>query len=159
MTSEITIIRETIQTLLSKLGCSAALDHIEYPENVYFSIHTKDGGLLIGESGERLQALNHIIHKIAERQTVALAPGRTGGQAVPKFFVDVNDYQKQRIEELKDAARLSAQRVRYFKKEVAMQPMSAYERRAVHSTLAEYPDIATKSEGEGRARRVIIKPL
>lgn len=77
----------------------------------------------------------------------------------PKFFVDVNDYQKQKTEELKDAARLSAQRVRYFKKEVAMAPMSAYERRIVHATLAEYPDIATKSEGEGGARRVIIRPL
>src|SRR3989344_4018173 len=149
MTPEIVKIRETIQTLLAKLGSAASVDYIEYPENVYFSIHTNDGAFLIGESGERLRALNHVVHKIAERQN----------PDIPKFFVDVNDYQKQKTEELKDQARLSAQRVRYFKKEVAMPPTSAYERRIIHATLAEYPDIVTKSEGEGMSRRVIIRPL
>ena len=149
MAPETVKIQEVIQTLLHKLGLSASIDPIEYSDNVYFALHTKDSGLLIGEAGERLRALNHIIHKIAEREVVG----------APKFFVDVNDYQKQKIEEVKDTARLSAQRVRYFKKEVALQPMSAYERRVVHATLAEYPDITTKSEGENEKRRVVIRPF
>ncbi|MCH7882806.1 hypothetical protein IIA95_00065 [Patescibacteria group bacterium] len=152
MEKEIKKIQEMIQTLIEKLGCSGSVDFIEYPENVYFSIHTKDGGLLIGENGERLRALNHIIRRITEYTL-------KDQSEVPKFFVDVNDYQKQKIEEVKDLARLSAQRVRYFKKEVAMQPMSAYERRVVHATLTEYPDIATQSTGEGAERKVVIKPL
>ncbi|MBI1957260.1 MAG: hypothetical protein HYS44_02280 [Candidatus Niyogibacteria bacterium] len=149
MKPEIEKIRTTLQTLLERLGFSVPVDHIEYPDTVYFSIHTKDSGLLIGEAGERLRALNHVVHKMIERDM----------PDAPKFFIDVNDYQKQKTEELKDTARLSAQRVRYFKKEVAMPPMSAYERRIVHATLAEYPDITTKSEGEGGARRVFIRPL
>lgn len=144
-------IQETIQGLLEKLGCSGSVNFIEYPENLFFNIQTRDGGLLIGEDGERLRALNHIVHKMAEHNF--------GGKELPRFFVDVNDYQKQKIEELKDLARLSAQRVRYFKKEVEMQPMSAYERRIIHATLTEYPDIVTQSTGEGEERRVVIKPL
>ena len=149
MAPETIKIQELVQALLHKLGLSASVDPIEYPDNVYFSVRTKDSGLLIGEAGERLRALNHIIHKIAEREVAG----------APKFFVDVNDYQKQKMEELKDSARLSAQRVRYFKKEVALQPMSAYERRIVHAALAEYPDITTKSEGENEKRHVVIRPL
>lgn len=151
MELEIKKIQETIQTLIEKLGCSASVDFIEYPENVYFSIHTKDGGLLIGENGERLRALNHIIRRITEHTL--------GNKDTPKFFVDINDYQKERTEGLKDLARLSAQRVRYFKKEVSLEAMSAYERRIIHATLTEYPDIATESLGEGDERHIVIKPL
>ena len=145
-------IQTLIENLLEKMGCSASVDFIEYPENLFFSVHSKDGKILIGEGGERLRALNHVIHKMTEREALA-------GAEDLKFFIDVNDYQKQKIEELKDLARLSAQRVRYFKKEVEMRPMNAYERRIIHATLTEYPDIVTQSSGEGEERRVVIKPL
>ena len=145
-------VQTLIQDLLEKMGCLSTVDFTEYPENIFFNIHTRDGGVLIGESGERLKALNHIVRKMAEREFTAESVDL-------KFSVDVNDYQKQKIEELKDLARLSAQRVRYFKKEVEMRPMSSYERRIVHATLTEYPDISTQSTGEGMERRVVIKPL
>ena len=48
---------------------------------------------------------------------------------------------------------------RYFKKEVEMHPMNAYERRVIHAALTEYPDITTESVGEEPQRRVVIKPL
>ncbi|MEK7567060.1 MAG: R3H domain-containing nucleic acid-binding protein [Patescibacteria group bacterium] len=145
-------IQTLIQNLLKKMSCSGSVDFIEYPENLFFSIRANDGNILIGEDGERLRALNHIVHKIVERESYS-----TGEDF--KFFIDVNDYQKQKIEELKDLARLSAQRVRYFKKEVEMRPMNAYERRIIHATLTEYPDISTQSTGTGIERRVVIKPL
>ena len=72
-------------------------------------------------------------------------------------MIDVNDYQRRRFDELKDKARMGAQRVRYFKKEVTLEPMSAFERRIVHLALQEYPDIVTESIGEGAERRVVIQ--
>ncbi|MBI2507289.1 MAG: hypothetical protein HYW09_01605 [Candidatus Niyogibacteria bacterium] len=145
-------IQNLIQNILERMGCSGSVDFIEYPENLFFNIHTKDSGILIGEAGERLKAFNHVVHKIIERESAPEIKDL-------RFLIDINDYQKQKIEELKDLARLSAQRVRYFKKEVEMRPMSAYERRIIHSTLTEYPDIVTQSSGEGLERRVVIKPL
>ena len=75
------------------------------------------------------------------------------------FLLDVNDYQMKRIEELRNVARMSAQRVIFFKKELEMEPMSAYDRRIIHSVLGSYPDIKTESVGDGFDRRVVIKPI
>ena len=81
------------------------------------------------------------------------------GDAASKFLIDINDFQKKHTEEIKDTARMHAQRVRYFKKEIEMPAMNAYERRLVHTILQEYPDIATESRGEGFERRVVVKPV
>ena len=47
----------------------------------------------------------------------------------------------------------------FFKKEIEMEPMTAYDRRIVHSVLGECLDIKTESVGNGLERRVVIKPI
>ncbi len=142
-------ISDTIHTILDYLGVVYAIESQEGSEGVWFVIKTDDSALLIGEGGKNLAALNHVVRRIAERQITD----------IPHFLIDINDYHKKRIEEIKDMARLHAQRVRYFKKDIELRPMTAYERRIVHSALQEYPDIKTESVGEGRERRVVIKPF
>ncbi|HEY4477165.1 MAG TPA: R3H domain-containing nucleic acid-binding protein, partial [Candidatus Paceibacterota bacterium] len=119
-------------------------------DSIIYSIRTNDAALLIGEDGQNLLALNHLLRRVIERKI-------EGVEA--KFLIDVNDYRRRRFDELKDQARMSAQRVRYFKKEVTLEPMNAFERRIVHLALQEYPDISTESTGEGSSRRVVIRPL
>jgi spoIIIJ-associated protein len=143
-------IKEIIETLLSRLGVEGRVDILETVENLRFTIRTQEAGLLIGENGQNLIALNHIAKRITEK---------TLGNIDTPFSLDVNDYQKQKAEEIKDLARMSAQRVRFFKKEVSLRPMSSYERRIVHSVLTEYPDIITESMGDEPERRVVIKPF
>lgn len=118
-----------------------------------FIIKTKEAGLLIGEGGQNLFALSHILKRLAESEFKKRELERI------QFLLDVNGYQLKRIEELKNTARINAQRVRYFKKEISLEPMNAYERRIIHSFLTEYPDIITKSTGEDPNRRVVIKPF
>ena len=134
------------------MGASGSIDVVEYPDSVQFTVRTNDAGALIGQNGANLKALNHIVHRITEKFFTDL-------ESAPRFLIDVNDYQKQRTDALNELARMSAQRVRYFKKEVEMHPMTAYERHVIHSALTEYPDITTESVGEGLMRRVVIKPL
>jgi len=150
MTNQQEQVQNTLQTLLSKMGCSGEVDVIEYHDGVQFTIKTRDGGLLIGENGQNLIALNHLVRKITDRLFKKEEQFR--------FSIDVNDYQRQRHESLRDLARMSAQRVRYFKKEVVMDPMTSYDRRIIHSALTEYPDIITESTGEEPGRRIVIKP-
>lgn len=133
------------------MGIDATVDDVLHSEEVQFAVRVRDGGMLIGNKGAGLAALNHVIKKIVKSGSLA------EGEDV-RFFLDVNDYQRQKNESLKDLAKIHAQRVRYFKKAVVMQPMSAYDRRVVHSALTEYPDIITESMGEGEERRVVIKP-
>ncbi len=143
-------IKTIIQEILSKMGILGDVGVYETTENTQFQIKIHEAGLLIGDRGENLIALNHLVKRIAETKI---------GKTEMPFSVDVNDYQKQKAEEIKDLARLSAQRVRYFKKEIQLKPMSSYERRIVHAILTEYPDIMTQSIGEEPNRKVIIKPF
>lgn len=132
------------------MNIQAAVRRLDFFDAPYFQIETQDSSLLIGEGGQHLYALQTIVRRVAEQ--------KNGGPCQP-FLVDVGDYQRQRIEEIKERARMGAQRVRYFKKEVVMQPMNSYERRIIHVALVEDPDVSTESVGEGENRRVVIKPV
>lgn len=145
---------EAIKTILEKMGVPCSLEFQEGGEDSWFLIKSADAPLLIGEGGKHLAALSFLVKRIFEQKFPSPA-----GEGALQFLIDINDYNKKRIEEIKDTARLHAQRVRYFKKEVEMKPMNAYDRRIVHSVLQEYPDIATESTGQGPERRVVIKPL
>ncbi len=126
---------------------------METTEGIRFLIKTYEGALLIGENGQNLLALNHIVKKIADKIL-----GEEKKEEKIVFSLDVNDYQAKKIEDLKNLARLNAQRVRYFKKEIIMNPMTSFERRVIHAVLTELPDITTESTGEEPNRRVVIKP-
>ncbi|OGF68965.1 hypothetical protein A3H65_00180 [Candidatus Giovannonibacteria bacterium RIFCSPLOWO2_02_FULL_45_14] len=143
-------IKEIVEEVLTKIGIFGDVSIFETADNTQFQIRTQEAGLLIGEGGENLIALNHLVKRLAEAKL---------GKIPAPFSVDVNDYQKQKAEEIKDLARLSAQRVRYFKKEIQLRPMSSYERRIVHAILTEYPDIITQSVGDEPNRKVVIKPF
>ena len=143
-------IKEIIKTLLEKIGVEGDVDARETTDSLQFTIKTNQAGLLIGEEGQNLIALNHVLKRITEKQI---------GKTELPFSLDVNDYQKQKAEEIKDLARMSAQRVRFFKKPIMLRPMTSYERRIVHAVLTEYPDIVTESSGEEPNRSVTIKPF
>ena len=147
---QVEFIENTIKEILDRLNFFYELEFQEGGEGSWFLIKTDDAPFLIGEKGQNLSALNYLVKKISEKKF---------STNFPQFSIDVNDYHKKKIEEIKDLARMQAQRVRYFKKEVEMRPMNSYDRRIVHALLQEYPDISTESRGEGLERRVVIKPL
>ncbi|MEK7122049.1 MAG: R3H domain-containing nucleic acid-binding protein [Patescibacteria group bacterium] len=143
-------VKEIIKILIGKMGVVAEVEENFSLAGIRFSVKTENAGLLIGNNGANLAALNHLAKKIAKKDIVE--------DDFPQFFLDVNDYLKQKNESLEDLAKMNAQKARYFKKEILMPPMNAYERRVVHSILTEYPDIVTESIGEEPNRRVVIKP-
>ena len=144
----LTAVPERIIKLVGKMGIEVKIEEGVIGDTTTFTIRTREGGLLIGEEGQSLMALNYILRKTLEKELK---------EKTPKFLVDVNDYHRKRFEELRDQARMGAQRVRYFKKEFELPPMTSFERRVIHVTLQEYPDIKTESVGLGRDRRVVIK--
>jgi hypothetical protein len=58
---------------------------------------------------------------------------------------------------VKAVAHMMAERAKFFKTNIEMDPMSAYERRIIHSFLQNVPEVTTESKGEGADRRVVIK--
>lgn len=147
------MVKSLLEEVLSKLTIEGQVDFCQDDNCPRFVIKTEEAGILIGEGGQHLVALSHIVKKITE------AKFKNEGLEKFVFLLDVNDYQVKKIEELKNIARINAQRARFFKKEVEMEPMNSYDRRIIHSVLSEYFDIKTESVGEGADRRVVIKPV
>lgn len=141
---------DTIKNLFSKMGVLCSVEKEDVGEEVWFSVSTNDNTLNFGDVSKNISAINSVLRRIFEKQF---------GEDSPRFLIDINGTQKKHIEEIKDTARMHAQRVRYFKKEIEMPPMNSYERRLVHTVLQEYPDIKTESIGEGFDRKVVVKPV
>ncbi len=75
------------------------------------------------------------------------------------YFVDVNNYRKERERLILELAKAAAQKAITIKGEVRLPAMNAYERRLVHMELSMRPDVKTESIGEGHDRGVVVKPL
>lgn len=144
------IILDRINQTLEKMGIRAEVEERTVAEISlpYLNIVTDEERLLIGQAARNLWALEHLLRRLLERE----APDAGG------FFLDINGYRLRQLDELKSEAKQMARKVRLYRTELALKPMSPFERRMVHIALAEYPDITTASIGEGEARRVVIKP-
>ena len=135
----------------------------------WFSVETKTPYLFLNRDGEALVALNHLARRIVEAKTPS--PFRhsplAGGEnpALPRegfweghsIMIDINGYQKKKIENIKNIVHMMAERARYFKSNIEIDPMSSYERRIVHEFLSDATDLQTESQGVGHSRRVVIK--
>lgn len=145
-------IKKLIENTLGLLTVQfETIEVIEDDIHPIFMIKTDDSGVLIGNNGENLRALNHIIKKIVHSNS------KTDDNMHIQFIVDVNGYNRRRMKEIKDQTAILAERARLFKSSVEMSPMNAYERMIVHSLLSDDNEIQTQSEGEGRFRRVVLK--
>ncbi|OHA09158.1 MAG: hypothetical protein A3B37_01290 [Candidatus Sungbacteria bacterium RIFCSPLOWO2_01_FULL_59_16] len=140
-------IRETV----GRMGVRADVEERSLPDLSipYVNIVTDEARLLIGARAQNLLALEYLVKRLIERR---------GPEGAERFFLDVNGYRLHHLEELKAEVKQMARKVRLYRTELALKPMSPFERRIVHIALAEYPDIMTESTGEGASRRVVIKP-
>lgn len=104
-------------------------------------------GYLIGQNGDNLRALQHIVNMALRRN----------GHEDMMVTVDVAGYKQQRNERLSSSVKKTAEEVKETGESQAMKPMSAYDRRVVHKALGEVEGVETESQGEGRDRHIIIK--
>ena len=143
-------IKKIIEDIFTHTNCT--ISKCEFSDEngmLWCMIDTPDSRFMIGRDGETLRSLNHIVRKMIEKSS--------SEEEVAKVFIDVNGYQKKRFDSLKTIAHMMAERARYFKSNIEVDPMPAYERRIVHMFLEGSPDIKTESEGYGPNRRVVIK--
>jgi len=106
----------------------------------------RDAELLQSQTGELLEALQHLVNQIFGRN---LENGE-------RLVCDVRGFRATREAELQAMANLAANRVRETGIAFTFEPMNANERRIIHLTLAESPDLFTESVGEGADRKLRI---
>ena len=147
---------EVIGTLLDKMGVEASVETaLSEPDDltgrrvIVVNITGNDLGLLIGPRGETMDSLQHLArlmvgHKIRQRAN---------------FVVDIEGYRERRELALSRLAQRMGKKAVERGRPVTLEPMPAYERRVIHMTLREDPQVRTESTGEGNRRRVRIYPL
>lgn len=142
------IVKQVLRELLDHMGISAEQETEVSEETVIFNLKTPDSGILIGQHGANLGALQYLARILVHKRMPESA----------HFIVDVEGYKKSREEFLRELARQAAARVRETKENLLLKPMAAYERRVVHAEISKLPDIVTESIGEEPERRILIKP-
>jgi len=124
----------------------------EASNTFWCAVDTNDSRFLIGRSGENLQAINHLIRRIVSK----ILTGNVDEKPTYNILVDVNGYQRKRVDNLKATAHMLAERARFFKSNIEAEPMSSFERRIMHEHLSQEKDVETQSTGEGMNRRIVI---
>ena len=145
-------IKKIIEEMLNKLTVNFESITIcdDGNANFRFAVKSSDSGILIGNDGNNIKALNYLVKQIVKG-------GKDEDIKNINFFIDVNDYQTKNIEKIKNKALEMAEKAVFFKRDVEMDPMSSFERMIVHSVLADQENIETESTGVGAFRKVCIK--
>lgn len=147
-TSLLEEVRPLAQKLLDLLEVKATFKIGQEEGFINIDLETENPGVLIGYHGDTLSAFQLILSMMVYRVT----------NEWPKIVVNIGDYRQRRQEALERMAASACQKVKFSGKEYELPVMSAAERRIIHITLANDPEIETESVGEGRERRVVIKP-
>ena len=154
-----------IYNIMDKVDINKAKENInsfleeflkEVSESISYKVETKDNTLkvmikggdstrLIGYRGEALNALQTIISKIANK-----------GQENIKVILDIGNYKDTRKKTLENLAKKLEKTVIKTQKCITLEPMTAYERKIIHSVLQTSEFVKTYSIGENDKRRVVI---
>lgn len=142
---------ENVNNFLDKLLPTLSDEELKYEtkiNNEYIEVEIKGDKIshLIGYRGEVLNSLQVILSSIA---------GKNISEKI-KVSVDISGYKEKREKILISFAEKEAKRVLKTRKSIALEPMSAYERKIIHTALQNHPKVATKSVGEGNKRKIII---
>jgi spoIIIJ-associated protein len=152
------VAKEIVRELLAHMGIEAdvlAVDNpstmpldAEDPPTIFIDVLGHDLGMLIGRRGDHLSQLQYLVNLIANRRL----------DNWTRIVIDVEGYRTRREESLVGLAERVGRQVARSRRPIMLEPMPPNERRIVHLTLRENPDVATESSGEGNMRRVTVYP-
>lgn len=147
--------KEKVKTIVEEF-----LNYLQFSDDVKVNINeevyilnidldTSNAKDLIGREGRTLASLQHLLRKVISKK-------------IDKDILielDVNDYKKEKKEQLRDIAQDFADEAVRTKKEKIISNMSPFSRRIIHLELEDRNDVSTESVGEGEDRKLVIKPL
>jgi len=136
--------------VLDRMGISADIDVKEEDDRIVLEIQTGDPELIIGRKGQVVDALQHLVGKVAF--------GARGGEKGKPFIVDAGGYREKHIGKLQALAARMAEKALSTKSIVELSPMTPHDRRIVHMAIAEIDGVSSRSEGEGDDRHLLVVP-
>ncbi|NLI70247.1 MAG: protein jag [Firmicutes bacterium] len=140
---------DVVSTVLSSMGLKGQVHVEQTEENIWIDVSGEKMGILIGRRGQTLNSLQYLVNIIVRRQYENFS-GRV--------IVDAENYREERERSLIQLAQNVAYRAEKQHQAITLEPMNPQERRIIHISLKENPNINTYSTGEEPYRRVVISP-
>ena len=138
--------KQYLEDIISFFGVNVTVEAGRNDDYIELSVPSSEANsILIGRGAETLRSLQHLVSSMLRNQDAALY----------RVNVDVADYRRQRADKLARQAREWIDEVRTTGNSKVVS-LNAADRRIVHGVAAEYADVRTVSEGEGRDRKLII---
>lgn len=136
-----------VKEIISKMGYEAEVEVMFREERkIGLKMKSESSSILIGRKGKNLDALQLLANVYA---------GHLGHEEI-RVILDTENYRVRREENLVHLAYNTADKVRSTKHSILLEPMNPFERRLIHTTLNDFSDIETKSEGEGLYKQVRV---
>ncbi len=139
-------IRRLVETTVAAIGVGAHVDVHETADELYVTCSGGDLGLLIGKHGHTIDALQYVANA---------AVFRSGDRK--SVTIDAAGYRDRRRATLESIALRAAEQAARGDT-VALEPMTAVERKVVHERLKDVEGVQTTSEGTEPNRHVVVLP-
>ena len=136
-----------LKDITEKMGLNLGFSVKAGDDVVYIEMDGKDSGTIIGKRGQTLDSIQYLTSLVINKDR----------DKYIKVVIDAENYRAKRQKTLEQLANRLAAKVVKTKKYVRLEPMNPYERKIIHATLQQNPDVSTRSEGEEPYRRVVIE--
>jgi spoIIIJ-associated protein len=135
-----------LKGLFLTIGVDVSIETYEEVDKLYVEIISDSAGLIIGKRGKTLESLQLLTNIVVNKDK----------ENWKKVVLDIENYRDKREATLRELALKVAKKVKKTNKSQMLEPMNPFERRIIHMALQNDPQILTKSEGNGRLKKVKI---
>jgi spoIIIJ-associated protein len=136
-----------VSEVITRMGYEVTVEVLFREEKkIGIKLTSASSSILIGRKGKNLDALQLLMNVYA---------GHLGREDI-RVILDTENSRIRREETLVRLAYTTADKVRSYRKSILLEPMNPFERRLIHTTLNDIPDIETKSEGDGLYKQVRV---
>ena len=140
-----------IRTVILDIGLNATAELYSCDDGTRrITIKGEDASTLIGHHGDTLDALQYLANLASARKNIH------GERDKSRVTLDIEGYRAKREETLRALARRMAQKALRNRRSVMLEPMSAYERRIIHSEIQSIEGVSTNSIGSDNNRKIVI---
>ena len=143
-------VQEMMELIADTAGIDADVEIREDPEHGLIAEYVGDDlAVLIGHHGQTIDAIQHLAYRIASR----------GEEPRVSVLVDAAGYRERRAVTLRQTADQAAETALREGRPVALEAMSALERKVIHEHLKNRHELETYSRGQEPARHLVVAPL
>ncbi len=148
MEEAIVYAKKYLEDLLSFFGLNTDVYATSEDDVIELEVpSTHLNGFLIGQKGENMRSMQFLVSNALKNQ----------GYEYTRVNIDVAEYKKQRAQRLSHTAEEWVKKVKETGEPMELKPMNAADRRTVHKLAQEW-GLTSESTGEGRDRRIVLKP-